>query len=118
LRQIQPEVLLEQRGQPGRDPIQGLEGRSAEVRCRHDVVKRDVPLRGDVGPGGLALSGTQMITAAAAILAVATSAASVLDNRNAALERLWALAGEWQGTAESAGGSPAAARYGWGPGAR
>jgi hypothetical protein len=52
-----------------------------------------------------------MITAAAAIVVVAASAASAPADGKGALERLKALAGEWQGTAESVGGPPAAARY-------
>jgi len=52
-----------------------------------------------------------MLTTAAAILAVAASAASAPADGKAALERLKALAGEWQGTAESVSGPPAAARY-------
>lgn len=51
-----------------------------------------------------------MITAALAFM-VAASAASAPADGKAALERLKALAGEWQGTAESAGGPPASARY-------
>jgi hypothetical protein len=53
-----------------------------------------------------------MFTAAAfTVLGLAASAAAGPADGKAAFERLKSLAGEWQGTAETASGPPASARY-------